>query len=294
VKTTRLSYAAITPARNEADNLPRLAAALSAQAVRPTVWIVVENSSTDGTGAVLAALAELHDWIEVVEAFDDSGPLVRGGTVTRAFHRGLDALHDDVDLIVKLDADVSLDPDYFERLLEAFASEPSLGLASGTCLELEDGAWVRRHATGDSVWGAVRAYRRACLADVLPLEERMGWDGIDQLKANMRGWRTRTLPELTFRHHRGEGERDGSRRKAWSAQGRAARYMGYRTWFLVVRALHHARREPSALAMIGGYAGAALRRDDRCADESVREYLRSRQRIRALPALRREATGHDG
>lgn len=291
MNTTRLSYAAITPARNEADNLPRLADALFAQAVRPTVWIVVENGSTDATAAVLADLAKSHAWVSAVEASNDGGPLVRGGTVTRAFHRGLDALQDDVDVVVKLDADVSFDPGFFKQLLEAFAAEPSLGIASGSCLELEDGTWVPRHVTGDSVWGAVRAYRRACLADVLPLEERMGWDGIDQLKANMRGWTTRTLPTLTFRHHRSEGERDGSRRAAWSAQGRASWYMGYRTWFLVLRALHHARREPSALAMISGYARAALRREDRCAENEVRKYLRSRQSVRALPALWREVDG---
>ncbi|MGZ4399697.1 MAG: glycosyltransferase family 2 protein [Gaiellaceae bacterium] len=293
MNTTRLSYAAITPARNEADTLPRLAGALCAQTVRPTVWLVVENGSTDATAAVLAGLVASHDWVRGVETSSGGSPLVRGGTVTRAFQRGLDALQEDVDVVVKLDADVSVDPEHVEQLLGAFVAEPSLGMASGTCLELEDGAWVPRHATGDSVWGAVRAYRRACLADVLPLEEHMGWDGIDQLKANMRGWTTRTLPALTFRHHRAEGERDGPRRAAWSAQGRAAWYMGYRTWFLVLRALYHACREPSALAMIGGYARAALRREDRCAEKDVRGYLRSHQSVRALPALWREASGRD-
>ena len=36
--------------------------------------------------------------------------------------------------------------------------------------------------------------------------------------------------------------------------------MGYRAWYLVLRALHRARAEPAALAMIGGYAAAAARR----------------------------------
>lgn len=290
MSTTPRSYAAITPARDEAGNLRLLAAALANQTLLAAVWIVVENGSTDDTPRVVADLAETHGWIRAVQE-PGSARLERGGTVTRAFHRGLASLPEGVDVVVKLDADVTVEPDYFERLLAAFAAEPTLGIASGTCHEFEDGAWVPRHGTQDTVWGAVRAYRRDCLADVLPLEDRMGWDGIDQLKANMRGWTTRTLPELSFRHHRKEGERDGARSKAWFAQGRASRYMGYRSWFLVARALHHARREPSALAMIGGYATAAIRREDRCADASVQRYLRSRQRIRALPALRREATG---
>ena len=38
--------------------------------------------------------------------------------------------------------------------------------------------------TGSTVWGATRAYRWECLQQVLPLEERLGWDGIDEFKAN--------------------------------------------------------------------------------------------------------------
>ena len=289
--THTLTYAAITPARDEAANLPSLAGALAAQGTRPTVWIVVENGSTDGTTAVVQELVAEHEWVRGVEAPVDDAPLVRGGTVTRAFHLGLEALRDSVDVVVKLDADVTFEPSYFDRLLGAFELDPALGIASGTCLELERGVWVPRYGTGDSVWGAARAYRRECLSVVLPLEDRMGWDGIDQLKANMNGWHTRTLADLTFRHHRVEGERDGSRGRAWEAQGRASWYMGYRSWYLVARALHHARREPSALAMVGGYVRAAARREEQVGDVALRRYLRSQQRFRSLPGLMREAAG---
>ena len=50
--------------------------------------------------------------------------------------------------------------------------------------------------------------------DVLPLEHRMGWDGVDEFRANARGWKTRTFKEFAFRHHRREGERDGAPRRA--------------------------------------------------------------------------------
>ena len=67
--------------------------------------------------------------------------------------------------------------------------------------------------------------------------------------------------------------------------------MGYRLWFLALRALHHARRDPGAVAMVAGYLGAALRREDRCPEADVRHYLRSRQRVRSLPSLWRQAGG---
>ena len=64
--------------------------------------------------------------------------------------------------------------------------------------------------------------------------------------------------------------------------------MGYRSWYLVLRALHHARTEPAALAMITGFAGAALRREPQCPDADVRAYLRDQQRVSAIPQRMRE------
>jgi poly-beta-1,6-N-acetyl-D-glucosamine synthase len=286
-----LRYAVVTPARNEADNLPRLFESLRAQTHQPDVWIVVDNGSTDGTRQLLVELAEQENWIRPL-LFEADAELARGGTVTRAFHAGLRDLDGRPDVVVKVDADVSFSPEYFDRLLEAFDAEPELGIASGVCLERASGGdWQPRFATGESAWGAARAYRRGCLAAVLPLEDKIGWDGIDSLKASLSGWRTRTLPELTFRHHRREGERDGSRRRAWSAQGRAAHYMDYRWSYLLARAMYRARSEPAALAMISGFLGAALRREPRYPDERVRAELRSRQRLTRLPQRAREARG---
>lgn len=288
------SYAIVTPARDEAENLGRLGASLAAQRHLPARWVIVDNGSTDGTADVAAALAAEHSWIVPVTDASASGGVVRGGPVVRAFHVGVAALRDLgplPDVIVKVDADTSFSPEYYDRLLAAFAGDERLGIASGSAWELEDDVWVQHHMTGDQVWGAARAYRRACLEAVLPLEERMGWDGIDVYKAGLAGWETRTLTDLPFRHHRREGERDGARRLAWAAQGRASHFMGYRFWYLAARAAHHARKDPVAVAMIGGYLSAALRRERRCADPAVREAVRQQQSLRSLPRRVREAAG---
>jgi glycosyltransferase involved in cell wall biosynthesis len=290
VTKARLSYAVVTPVRNEVANLRRLADALARQRARPALWILVDTGSSDETPAIAGALARTYPWIRTL-SLEGEEDLARGGPVARAFQAGLGALEHTPDVVVKLDADLSFEPDYFERLLDEFLSEPSLGMASGTCLERDGGRWRERHVTGTTVWGAARAYRWGCLQDVLPLEQRMGWDGVDEFRANARGWTTRALADLQFRHHRREGERDGVRSRARIAQGRAARYLGYRLWYLALRALWHARREPAALAMVWGYAGAALRREARCADPEARAYLRRQQSPRLLPLRVLEAAG---
>jgi glycosyltransferase involved in cell wall biosynthesis len=289
VTERRLSYAVVTPVRDEVENLGRLAAALTAQRLRPRAWVIVDTGSTDETPSAAAGLAAAP-WITTF-SLEGEASLERGGPIVRAFEAGLESLGDCPDVIVKLDADLSFEPGYFEGLLSRFAENPRLGMASGTCYELEREEWRQRHVTGTTVWGAARAYRRECLEDVLPLEQRMGWDGVDEFRANARGWTTKVFDDLPFRHHRREGLRDGSARRARFAQGQAARYLGYRFWYLVLRALWNARREPAAIAMIQGYVVAALRRGPRLVDAEARSYLRRQQSLRTLPLRAAEAIG---
>jgi glycosyltransferase involved in cell wall biosynthesis len=286
------SYAVVTPARNEADNLPRLAESIVSQTVRPHTWIIVENGSDDGTDEVARDLAEQHDFIQVLVTAGSAAP-VRGAPIVRAFHGAVELLQaNPPDVVVNVDADIAFDSTYFEQLLARFEDDPKLGIASGSCFEQTAGEWTQRHVTGTTVWGATRAYRWQCLCEILPLEERLGWDGIDEFRANARGWRTQTFTDLAFRHYRREGERDGAVTAAAVAQGRAAHYMGYRPWYLILRALHQATRHPAAVAMIAGYVTAAIRREPTSPDSEGRAYLRRQQRLTALPRRMLEAFGH--
>ena len=182
------------------------------------------------------------------------------------------------DVVVKVDADITFPTDHFEQLTARFAADERLGLASGTCYEQVDGTWEERHVTGDHVWGAARAYRRETLSIVMPLEPRMGWDGIDQIKANLAGLATlRRSRIIPFFHHRPEGVRDGAAFRARVNQGRASYYMGYRPTYLLLRSAFALRRDRAALGLVWGYALEAASRRPRCPDPAVRQYVRSQQ-----------------
>jgi glycosyltransferase involved in cell wall biosynthesis len=285
-----LTYVAVTPARNEVENLPRLAAALAAQERPPARWIIVENGSVDGTPELIERLASEHPWIELLQLTRASAPQ-RGASGVRAIAAALELISAPPDVLVNLDADISMAADYFSRLLGAFEADKRLGIASGSAYEIEDGVWTQRHSTGSSVWGASHAYRWECLQQVLPLDERLGWDAIDEVKANARGWSTRTLRDLPFRHHRPEGEREGARARRWFAEGDVAYFMNYRLSYLLARTVFRAATDPSAVAMLAGYADARMRRLPRCDDPAAHAYLHSQQRLRNLALRAREATG---
>ena len=268
---TTLRYAVVTPARNEEVNLERLGAAMAAQTHLPVVWIVVDDGSTDRTPEVLAGLVARHAGVR---------PRARAAAA-RAGLLGAVPLRDSVDVIVKVDADVSFGADYFAELVRRFAEDDRLAIASGTCYERDGGEWVRRTKAATTVWGATRAYRSDCLADLMALEPCMGWDGLDEVSVQLRGLRTQTFVDLPFRHHRPEGGRELTSLHQGEALGRAAWYMGYRPSYLALRALYRARREPAALGMLWGYLRCAARGAPQCSNPRLVAAVRERQRLGA-------------
>lgn len=283
------TYAVVSPVRDQAATLLRFYESLLNQTIAPTAWVIVDQGSRDGTTEMARQLCERHDWIDrvVVEPLDST----RSSSASMLpFRLGLDRLRSAVDVVVKQDADVSLPTDYFEQIVTTFHDEPRLGIAGGTCAAppSANGMGVQpNHVRGTS-----RCYRKACLDDIWPLDERRGWDGIDELKALVAGWTAAVLPGVSFHRNRPIVELKTGSRIRWDRQGAAAHYMGYRLSYLVARSLHHAVRHPAALAMMIGYCRAALYGEPRCDDEDVRRYIRNQQRLsqllrRALDACRR-------
>jgi poly-beta-1,6-N-acetyl-D-glucosamine synthase len=285
-----IRYALVTPARDDAANLAVLASTIVAQTLTPAAWVIVDDGSSDGTADVADELAARHDWIHVVRTGRDGGALADGrreGRVVVALEQGVRSLSR-VDTVTKVDADVELPPDYFERIHAVFAGDSRVGLASGRRCEFERGQWRPRRVTGTAVEAQCRTYRWECWEALQPIEPRMGWDGMDEARAIVAGWTTHVVDGLQFRHRRPMGSRDGSRLRARMAEGHAAHYMGYRPSYLLARAVWHARREPAALAMLWGYAAATANRRPRSDDAAAVAYVRHRQSARYLLRTWRE------
>lgn len=280
-----LTYALITPARDEAENLRRLGPCVLAQTVLPAAWVVVDDGSTDDSHAYLRELAQEHPWIQVLKspAASDANGTVRQGRRTGrdvlAFNAGVASLQSSPDVIVKLDADVSFEADYFDRLISEFESDASLGISGGECYELENGEWRYQTVAETHVRGATRAYRRECWEAVAPLEPRLGWDGIDGVKARQHGWRVATVRGLRFHHHRPHGAREGLAFTKWARMGEASHYMGYRFSYLLLRTAYRGRRDLGAIGLVWGYVSAAARREPVYTDESVRKQFRQDQSL---------------
>ena len=58
----------ISPVRNEAAHIERVVRAMAAQQLAPALWLVVDDSSTDGTLELLRALEPQVPFLRVMEA----------------------------------------------------------------------------------------------------------------------------------------------------------------------------------------------------------------------------------
>jgi glycosyltransferase involved in cell wall biosynthesis len=201
-----VTYALITPARNEADLIENTIKSVIAQTARPIRWIIVSDGSTDGTDDIVRKYAAQHPWIELLRlperrdrqfaakahAFNAAYALVKQGSLNtqhstnsalRTPHSAFDApfspqslstIHDPLSslpaLVGNLDADITFDPEYYAFLLSKFAERPRLGVAGTPFVEdfdrPESHTYDHANANLDHVSGAVQLFRRECFDEV--------------------------------------------------------------------------------------------------------------------------------
>jgi poly-beta-1,6-N-acetyl-D-glucosamine synthase len=285
-------YVIISPVKDEADYLPRTAESLIAQRHRPLQWVIVDDGSSDATGEIAEAYADLHSWITVVRR-PASTMRARGAPIVRAFNAGLEAATDDGEFVVKLDGDLYLPPHYFEWVATTFRDEQRAGIVGGLVLNDYGHRWELDSVNRNNVHGVAKSYRRRCLDDIGGLQQSMGWDGLDEYAARARGWDVRVLSELQVLHFKPRGSKQRWWRARWE-EGRGNQFMGYRPTFMFVRVAYRmlVERPPvlGGLVMGASYLWHLLRRAPRVPDELAMRQLRREQatRLRDMLLLRRE------
>ena len=110
-----LTFTVFTPTYNRAHTLPRVYASLAAQTCRDFEWLVIDDGSTDGTGALVAAWQQEADFlIRYIWQENGGKHTAHNRALTEARGR----------FIVPLDSDDEALPNTLERLLEIWETIP--------------------------------------------------------------------------------------------------------------------------------------------------------------------------
>jgi glutamate dehydrogenase/leucine dehydrogenase len=283
-KNAPAKYAVVSAVRDEEEFIENTVASVANQTVLPVRWVIVDDGSTDRTPEILADAARLYPWITVV-TLPNRGFRSLGEGEVDAFNAGLARLENtEYYFLAKLDGDVLLPPRYFSSLFARFADHPRLGIASGAFPAVVKNRIRERALNPWNTAAHARMYRRECFEDIGGLARCLGFDTIDELKAQMRGWTTQSFKEVRGIHLRPAGSSTGAWQTGLEREGRAAYWCGAHPAFALARGIRELARLPvlGGLFFLKGYFSCWLTNAPQYGEQDVRDFARKRQLRRLI------------
>ena len=298
-------YIVVTPCRNEEKNLPNLVQSITAQTIRPALWVIVDDGSTDRTGKIIAEVEKKYEWIKRIHLEEHKEYMGThlayvcnmGFEFAREYCTEKDIIYEYIALV---DADNILEERYFEKLIEEFENDEKLGIASGNSAfadienilddlraknpnvsvmdkefwQMWDSPFMQiQNSREDLPTGSARMWRRECF------EEAGGYlpvalpDSVSNAKAKMKGWRTRRFMDIRII------ERYGLKKqgmwKGYKEKGESLFFLGQPLYFAVLKAFNYSLKRPyyTGVAYLYGYIKSFVLRKERIDDDEIRKYF---------------------
>ena len=275
-------YCLITPCRDEQEFADATIRSVAGQSEPPSLWVVVDDGSTDRTPHILAQWQRELPYLRVIRR-PDRGERKLGGGVIDAFYDGYAAIEPyEFDFVCKFDLDLELPPTYFADVMDVMAADERLGTFSGKPYFRSGGRLVSEMCGDENAVGMIKFYRVAAFEQIGGFVRELMWDGIDGHRCRMLGWRaeSRDDPRLRFIHLRPMGT---SHKSWWSGRqrhGRGQYFMGTGLAYMTASAVYRLTRPPrviGGLAMMWGYAKSLLRGTRRYDDARFRRFVQRYQ-----------------
>ena len=282
-----MKYIIITPAKDEEKYIKYTLESVCGQTLKPYKWIIVDDGSLDNTAAVVKEFQNRYSWISFVEKRNTMARKLSGPKVIRAFNYGYNTLTiDDYEFMVKLDADLILPNDYFEKVSNAFQENSKIGLCGGYLVTKKNGKLIKERAAENHIRGAFKAYRNKCFEEIGGLKPILGWDALDEMTANYLGWEIKQLPLQVI--HLRETRRDYEPLLHRFHSGMVYFRMGYGVFLTLLKSLFWVCRKPyiiGGISFIVGFVTSFIRGDRKIGDKDLRKFFRGFKYDRILQFL---------
>ncbi len=271
-----MEFYIVIPAHNEEKLIGDMLQSIVEQTILPKKVVVVNDASTDGTQSIIQQFSEKYSFIETL-THNSERHHQPGSKVVNAFYKGLETLDENFDFIGKFDADLILPSDYFEKVLELFASDEEIGIAGGNLfIEKENGWEFEAISEKTKVRGPIKLYRKKCFEEISGLKKSIGWDTVDELLAQYHGWRIKTDTSLHVKHLKPTGKVYSKASKF--KQGEAFYKMRYGFWLTFIASAKLASKKNSFqffMDCIKGYYKAQKENMDFIVSEKEGEFIKN-------------------
>lgn len=273
------NYILITYAFNEAENIGLCIESVLKQTMKPTEWVIIDNGSTDDTSEIIKKYIGIAPFIKLYfkerEIYN-----ISGYHAIINFYFGLSKIEtNNYKFLGNLDADIVLDrEDYYEYQIEQMNLDPKLGITTGITYYYDKNG--NKRLVWHNEWhttGALKFYRRECFESLGKIEPDLGWDGVDEMKAMARGWKTKTFYDLQVNHL---GKiRDLNRQKDSKYhynRGLSIYRRGYPFWYLIIKMFQTLKENSilSALSLLKGFLMGVIKKENKILSKAEIKFLR--------------------
>jgi len=283
------TYVLMTAAHNEEEFIESTIRSVLSQTSPPQRWVIVSDNSTDRTDEIVESYAKQYDFIRFLHITRPPGRNFSAKVI--ALQHGNQLLEGaEYDFIGNLDADISLEPSYFEELMSHLRRHSDLGLTGGFVYE-DSGRGYRSIRINDAqnVGHAAQLVRRECYEAIgrYAVLKYGGEDWYAQTRARMMGWRVEALPGLKIFHHRHTGGGSRPLRNAFRL-GKLDYSFGSDPLFEIIKCLRRIPERPyfgHALGRLAGFIWSHICREPRAVPDDFASFLRREQKSRVLQLL---------
>ncbi len=288
MEQAKTHYILVTPVKNEKDNLPRLIKSIKSQTLKPTLWVVVDDESTDGTGVLLEHLQSECDFVRITSSEEGKrdASIDRYGVIVR---KGFDfaieecKLHDlNYNYLGLVDADLWLEDAYFAKIVAGFERNCNVGMASGAIWEKIDDGFVLRQSSNNepNFTAAGMVMRRRCYEEAGGFPTTSGPEFVLAIKVLTHGWKIDCFLDTVGIHMRRSGQKIGQW-KGFAKCGEIHYMLNYHPVDALLLIGYFTFSKPYAakgptiagLAFFWGYLHGFIYRKERIADTDVVTYF---------------------
>jgi glycosyltransferase involved in cell wall biosynthesis len=287
-------YVLITAARNEEAHIEKAIKSILYQTILPVKWVIVSDASTDSTDEIVKQYTKQCNFLQFLH-LDREKDFPGFASKVHVINHGYEKLRTvEYGFIGNLDADVSIEADYYENILERFQQNPKLGLAGGFVYDEHEGLFKRRSGNNvEYVSGAIQLFRRECyeaIGGYVPVSVG-GEDTIAAITARMKCWEVRAFPEIRVIHHKNGCDARGQLKESFR-NGAMFFAIGSHPLVEIVKSFQWIRQSPFLIAaflrLVGYFSQYCLRKRKPVNEEFIK-FLRQDEfkRIKSL------VKGHD-
>jgi biofilm PGA synthesis N-glycosyltransferase PgaC len=210
----KTKYVLVTPAYNEEEFIEKAIKSVISQTILPQKWLILDDGSTDKTSEIIKRYEAKHNFIicNRVQRLEVESYYARR---IQVFLIGYEKIkNEEYDFVATLDADLSLEPTYYESILTEFDRNPRLGIASGFFVNKIKGQIQKVVGDPDEIStpGGLQVFRRECYEAIggYSVLKEGGSDALTCILARMYGWQTQHFPQYQAIHYRALGTGNGT------------------------------------------------------------------------------------